>query len=101
MKSALLLLTIIFMMVGSVSSKAQEVNYPDSFNEPIPLFGEDVIGSRTYPISSQNKMAQAYFNQGMQLRAILDMRCSYSGNSKLSHVNYLKETLANGHVSSI
>ncbi len=47
--------------------KAQQVDYPESFNEPIPLYGTDVIGSKNYPISSKNPKAQAYFNQGMQL----------------------------------
>ena len=45
---------------------AQEIDYPDSFNEPMALFSE-AMGDFHFEISSDNELAQAYFNQGFQL----------------------------------
>ena len=39
---------------------------PESFNEPMPLY-EKALGDFTRPISSSNKEAQAYFDQGFQM----------------------------------
>lgn len=45
---------------------AQDVDYPESFSEPMPLY-EEAMGDFHYPISSDNEKAQAYFDQGFQL----------------------------------
>ena len=50
----------------SMNSIAQEIDYPDSFNEPMNLFNS-AMGDFHFPISSDNEMAQAYFDQGFQL----------------------------------
>ena len=50
----------------SMNSTAQEIDYPDSFNEPMNLF-DSAMGDFHFPISSDNEMAQAYFDQGFQL----------------------------------
>ncbi len=47
-------------------SSAQEINYPDSFDEPIALF-DSAMGDFHFPISSDSELAQAYFDQGFQL----------------------------------
>jgi hypothetical protein len=65
MRSSSIAITLILLFTTSLN--AQQVDYPDSFKKPIPLFGTDVIGTKTYPISSKNARAKAYFNQGMQL----------------------------------
>ena len=44
----------------------QEIDYPDSFNEPMALF-DKAMGDFHFPISSSNKLSQTYFNQGFQL----------------------------------
>ena len=49
-----------------MNSIAQEIDYPDSFNEPMNLFNS-AMGDFHFPISSDNEMAQAYFDQGFQL----------------------------------
>ena len=49
---------------GDTDSSSPEL--PESFNEPIPLYG-DVLGTYEYPISSMDAEAQAYFNQGFRL----------------------------------
>ncbi len=45
---------------------AQDVDYPDSFDEPMPLISE-ALGDLHFEISSDNEEAQAFFNQGFQL----------------------------------
>ena len=50
----------------SINTLAQQVDYPDSFNEPIKLF-DSAMGDFHFPISSDNEMAQSYFDQGFQL----------------------------------
>lgn len=57
-------LTVLVLGISSVN--AQEITYPDSFNEPMELF-ESAMGDFHFPISSNNEMAQKYFNQGWQL----------------------------------
>lgn len=47
-------------------SYAQEIEYPDSFDEPMKLF-DSAMGDFHYPISSDSELAQAYFDQGFQL----------------------------------
>lgn len=48
------------------NSLAQETEYPDSFNEPMQLF-DKAMGDFHFPISSDSKLAQTYFDQGFQL----------------------------------
>ena len=45
---------------------AEEIDYPDAFDEPMNLFNS-AMGDFNFPISSDNEMAQAYFDQGFQL----------------------------------
>ena len=45
---------------------AQDVAYPAAFDEPMPLL-DVVVGEFHYPISSENELAQRYFDQGFQL----------------------------------
>jgi tetratricopeptide (TPR) repeat protein len=48
------------------NATAQEIDYPDSFNEPMALFPE-AMGDFHFPISSNVPLAQEYFDQGFQL----------------------------------
>lgn len=61
-KLAALAIALTLPSLGS----AQDVDYPESFNEPMPLY-EEAMGDFHYPISSDNEKAQAYFDQGFQL----------------------------------
>ena len=45
---------------------SQNVEYPESFDQHMELYPE-AMGSFHFPISSENQLAQAYFNQGFQL----------------------------------
>ena len=54
------------LAVSSASARAQEISYPDSFNEPMQLFPE-AMGDFHFPISSSIELAQTYFDQGFQL----------------------------------
>lgn len=47
-------------------ASAQEIEYPESFDEPIQLF-TSAMGDFHFPISSDSELAQAYFDQGFQL----------------------------------
>ncbi len=67
MRRLLFSIICITLLSGELTLKAQEAKDPPSFDTPIPLLGVDVVGERTYPISSKNDIAKAYFNQGMQL----------------------------------
>lgn len=50
----------------SLNVLAQDLDYPDSFDEPMKLF-HSAMGDFHFPISSDSEMAQAYFDQGFQL----------------------------------
>lgn len=50
----------------SVLAQQGEVTYPPEFSELMPMY-EAALGDFEYPISSKNKEAQAYFNQGFQM----------------------------------
>ncbi|MFV1884988.1 MAG: tetratricopeptide repeat protein [Balneola sp.] len=54
------------LLLFSFSITAQEVTYSPEFSEPFPLF-EMALGDFERPISSDNEIAQAYFNQGFQM----------------------------------
>ena len=60
----LLSLTILPAMAAEEAVESAEL--PEIFNEPIPLYTKG-LGTFTRPISSANKEAQAYFNQGFQM----------------------------------
>lgn len=54
---------------GSTSLLAQsasDIDYPESFDTPIPLFTV-ALGEFSYPISSRVPQVQAYFDQGFQM----------------------------------
>lgn len=60
----------IFFFTLSVSiGSAQGTNptYPEGFDEPMPLY-EAALGKFTRPITSTSKKAQAFFDQGIQLK---------------------------------
>ncbi len=54
------------MMLPFCGVVAQGVEYPESFKDDFPIF-EKALGDFSYPISSDNMSAQAYFNQGFQM----------------------------------
>lgn len=54
------------LSIVSANATSQEINYPDSFNEPMALFPE-AMGDFHFEISSDVPLAQEYFNQGFQL----------------------------------
>lgn len=65
-KAPTLLFFVFFSLTLSVSAQESEVTYPPEFSEPMPMY-EVALGDFTYPISSKNKQAQEYFNQGFQM----------------------------------
>jgi tetratricopeptide (TPR) repeat protein len=62
MKSLLVLATALLTLSGVVHS----ADYPEGFDEPMQLY-PDAMGDFHYPISSDNDLAQEYFDQGFQL----------------------------------
>lgn len=52
--------------IASLNLTAQEIRYPEAFNEPMALYPE-AMGDFHFPISSTNALAQQYFDQGFQL----------------------------------
>ncbi len=50
----------------SQSLYSQEIDYPEEFAAPIPLM-EEILGDFHFPISSDSELAQAFFDQGMQM----------------------------------
>jgi tetratricopeptide (TPR) repeat protein len=66
-KRVLLSVGALGIMAGiSALAEAQELVYPESFNEPMALYPE-AMGDFHYPISSSSELAQQYFDQGFQL----------------------------------
>ena len=57
---------VIGLLISAANMWAQEISYPDSFNEPMQLFPE-AMGDFHFPISSKSELAQTYFDQGFQL----------------------------------
>ena len=56
-----------FLCIGAISPVwAQDVSYPSSFDEPMPIYTK-ALGDFGYAISSKNPEAQAYFDQGFQM----------------------------------
>ncbi|MXZ32327.1 MAG: hypothetical protein F4Z20_02830, partial [Gammaproteobacteria bacterium] len=72
MKNSLIALGLFSGLVFQASAIAQEVEYPAAFNEPMPLL-EEAMGDFHYPISSENELAQRYFDQGFQLMGFAKM----------------------------
>ncbi len=68
MKNRVFLFLIASFISFSTSSCAQtnEVTYPPEFEEQFPLY-EKALGDFHKPISSDNEMAQRYFDQGYQM----------------------------------
>ncbi len=69
MNRLLQLSTFLFLsLLISTSTIAQDsaITYPPEFSEPFPLYTK-ALGDFERPISSENKTAQAYFNQGFQM----------------------------------
>ena len=65
-----MLFGILFLATSLDRASAQEgeaPSLPASFSEPMPLYSA-ALGSFTRPISSSNAEAQAYFDQGFQLK---------------------------------
>jgi len=62
-KNILLLIPLVFF---SLHLTAQDVNYPVSFSEEMPLY-DVALGDFEYQISSKNNKAQSYFDQGFQM----------------------------------
>lgn len=65
MATSRIILTLAICTAGIVSL-AQEISYPEEFNEPMALFPE-AMGDFHFPISSKSPLAQQYFDQGFQL----------------------------------
>ena len=66
MKSSIALLTAACISIIAASGFAQDVDYPDIFDDSMRLYPE-AMGDFHFPISSSNEVAQAYFDQGFQL----------------------------------
>lgn len=63
MKVSFLLSLLLLVPVLSI---AQNVVYPESFSEKMPLY-DVALGDFGYAISSNNEISQSYFNQGFQM----------------------------------
>lgn len=59
-------LTAAILLSLPLTVTAQEVTFPDEFEQRMPLYRE-VLGNFHYPISTTSALAQAYFDQGFQL----------------------------------
>lgn len=66
MKKISLIISFAALALSSTSLTAQDIDYPESFDEPMQLF-PSAMGEFHYPISSDNELAQEYFDQGFQL----------------------------------
>ena len=67
MKKAIILTLSMFTLSAlSQSLYSQEIEYPEEFATPIPLM-EEILGDFHFPISSDSAIAQAFFDQGMQM----------------------------------
>ncbi len=60
--------TFCLAVLVSLSACAQtaEITYPSEFEEPFPMY-EKALGDFHRPISSENELAQKYFDQGFQM----------------------------------
>jgi len=63
----------LFLPVCLISAwlNAQEVDYPESFAEPMQLYPQ-AMGDFHFPISTDNELAQTFFDQGFQLMYAFD-----------------------------
>jgi tetratricopeptide (TPR) repeat protein len=59
-------LAVLGMAPVLLAQEHASVPDPEAFNTPIPLY-TSALGSFTYPISTRNPQAQAYFDQGFQM----------------------------------
>ncbi|MEQ9310601.1 MAG: hypothetical protein RLN90_14185 [Balneolaceae bacterium] len=60
------LLLITLFISFSINAQDSEVTYPPEFSDEFPLYSK-ALGDFDRSISSENEMAQAYFNQGFQM----------------------------------
>ncbi len=70
-KSASIYLVILLsylLTLSSVALTAQNGSETEAADDTIKLFGKEVLGEFNRTISSNNEEAQAYFNQGIQLK---------------------------------
>jgi hypothetical protein len=65
-KAITLALSLFTLSALSQSLYSQEIDYPEEFAAPIPLM-EEILGDFHFPISSNSELAQAFFDQGMQM----------------------------------
>ena len=68
-----IVLNCLGLSILSLSSTAQEIDYPDSFDEPMQLY-PSAMGDFHFPISSQDPLAQEFFDQGFQLMYAFNKR---------------------------
>lgn len=66
MKSLPTLITATLITLIATPGLAQDIDYPELFDEPMRLY-PDSMGDFHFPISSSNELAQQYFDQGFQL----------------------------------
>ena len=59
-------LLAVVLPAAAAEEGSDSAELPPSFSEPMPLYTKG-LGTFTRPISSANKEAQAYFNQGFQM----------------------------------
>ncbi len=62
--SSLTLLILIFF--NTLNAQETDISYPPEFEETFPLYSK-ALGDFERPISSDNELAQNYFNQGFQM----------------------------------
>ncbi|MCR9132149.1 MAG: hypothetical protein NXI08_06235 [bacterium] len=62
----LFLIGVILGTSSSIIAQNNEVSYPPEFDEPFPIY-EKALGDFNKPISSENELAQRYFDQGYQM----------------------------------
>ncbi len=65
MRNPVMVMTLA-LVAGLAFPVAEAAEYPAIFAEPMPLLDE-AMGDFHYPISSENELAQRYFDQGFQL----------------------------------
>lgn len=58
---------LLALLTASAAWGLAEAELPEKFNEDMPLF-EKALGDFSRPISSDNEEAQAYFDQGFQMK---------------------------------
>lgn len=65
-RKASLFTLFIFLLNNTLNAQEAELNYPPEFEESFALYTK-ALGDFERPISSDNELSQAYFNQGFQM----------------------------------